>query len=255
MVCVHIISIKVLNGKLHIGGTIFAGLVILPCMALTLLYNDDRFMYSIFFTCSTLLSLVAPLFTLKNVKRINVLYISLLYFGVSSALAASCRWIFRIFINNDFVMNILNILLLCVLLAACYIFSITPVFYNIRRYINLISTKIKILILVLVWSSSIFTFFVSELFNAYPRIWYLILAELSAAAIIISIGFILPLFIVSSSLNASYKAEVERRDLQMQEQINRYREFLRENEDIRWFEHDVNYVILSIIDKLEKNDT
>jgi len=128
------------------------------------------------------------------------------------------------------------------------------VFHKIKRNVQLVSLKIKILLLVSVWFSSAFAISVSELANAYPRTLQLTLAELSAAAVIICIGIIWPLYIISYSLNISYQAEMRLLDLQMQAQDDHYKEFLQANEDLRSFKHDFDQMTLGIIGCAKNDD-
>lgn len=251
---VHIISSRLLNGRIHVKRAIVAFLLILPFIALALLFQEDP-LADIFIICAILLSYFAPLFTLKDIKKIKIIYISLLYFGASSTFIISCRWILLIFTDDIFIRIIADVIIHGILLAVCILFSRNSVFYRAKQYIDLISMKLKILLLVSVWVSDFFALSISSYAIQHPRTFSLTLSELSAAALIILGGIMWPFIIVGNSLSASYKAALNSLDGQMQSQLKQYEFMIKANESIRKFKHDFDNVKVGLVSHLQNNDS
>lgn len=250
---VHIISIKLLGGKLRVKGVIAAGLLILPFLILTFVFTGDP-LRDVFVLCTTFFGYIAPIFTLKNIKKIKIIYIAFLYFAISFALATSCLWIIQIFTTNNLILMIADVLLHCLLLALCIVFSTNFVFSKAKQYIDLISIKLKTLLLVSVWLSNAFALFISAYAFESQRTLSLTLAEVFAASIIIMVGIMWPLIIVGNSLNASYKADLDSLDGQMHAQVKQYELMAKANQDIRQFKHDFKNLRAGLTVHLQSGD-
>lgn len=250
---VHIILIRLLGGKLNIKSTVFASSLLFLFVVSAFLFAENPF-GNVFIICTTLLSYTTPLFTLKNVKKLRIVYITLLYFGVSSTLMISCKWILQIFTPDILIEIATSIMLHCILLVICILFSINSVFYRAKQYIGLIPMKLKGLLLVSVWASDAFAFSFSNYAFQHPRTLTLTFSEISAAAIIILVGIMWPFIIVGNTLNTSYKAALDNMDGQMQSQLKQYELMIKANENTRKFKHDFNNLKIGLTGHLQNND-
>jgi hypothetical protein len=255
LLSVHIVSIKVFNGRLQAQRAVVLGFAFLLCVAGALLLDIENHFFDAAYFINILISYITPLFTIKNVKRARIIYFSLLYFGVTYTLIASFRWVVQLFSLDATLRFASNILIQCALLLACILLSKHPIFSATKQYIELITLKAKILLLGSVSLSVIFTFSVSELAVAASRTPFLTIAELSSAALIIMVGIMWPLIFISNSLNTCYKSDMKHLDEQMQLQTKHYEDFIQANEDIRKFKHDFDHLMFGIIGHANNGDT
>ena len=251
---IHVISVRLLGGKFNVKKAALAACVVLSWIFCTFLFLGSP-LGRVFFMCATLTGCVMPLITLSGIGKVKVIYITLLYTGVSGTLAISGMWIIQIFTMDTLLWEGLNIVIQCALLAACVIFSVNSVFYKAKRYIDLIPMKLKVLLLFSVWLSNGFAISLSSYALQYPRTFALTFAECSAAAIIILVGVMWPLIIIGNSLNASYKTALDNLDAQIQAQVRQYEFVIQANEDIRRFRHDFENLKLGLTGHLQNGDT
>lgn len=251
--CEHIVLVRIFNGKLCTKRTITSFLIIALCISVSVHYMGSSF-GDIFAFCSTLLSYVAPLYTIQKIKKKRIAYITLLLFGISYALITSCLWIARIATSDTHLLIFIDIMLQCILLAICIIFSSHSVFYRAKQYINLVPTRLKVLFLVSVWTSGTFALFFSAYIATDTRSLPLILTELSAIALIFLVGITWPFILVANSLNASYKAAIDRMDGQIQAQVKQYEVIIQANKDIRKFKHDFENLKIGLNGHLQNSD-
>jgi sensor histidine kinase YesM len=251
---VHITSLKIFGGKLLVARAIIFGLFIISLVSLGVIFNE-HILGNLFVLCSTLLAYVTPMCTIGCIKKIRIIYFSLLFFASMGLLGSVSRWIVDIFMPNNIVRLIIAILLQCALLAVCIMFSKDLVFRKATQYIDLIVLKTKVLLLISVWFSFAFAFFISQFAASSPRTLQLTLIEIFAAAIIMSVGIIWPCFLLSSSLNMSYRFEMARLNEQLQAQILHYKDFLQTNENIRIFKHDFDNMITGLIGHANNKDS
>ena len=249
---VHIISIRVLGGKLYIRGLVFSLSLVLPCAALTFL-NTGSHLGDILIICVTLLGYASPLFTLKEIKKIKILYVSLLYAGASNALVVAFAWLL---LTADIkIKTIVDIIFQCVLLALCVIFSKNSVFHRAKQYIELISTRLKVLLLTSIWIGTLFALFFSSYISSAPPTILSFLISFLAIGLIMSIVLMWPFILISSAMNASYQAALEILDGQIQAQVKQYELAVQANEDIREFKHDFQNLKIGLTNYLRNYDT
>ena len=249
----HILVIKIFRGKLRVKTAILFFLLLSASAALTVsrLYEPS---VAIFVVLSVLLSYAAPLFTLGNMEKKRLLYITLLYFGVSYILIASCRWVVKIITEEVNALIAAGIAVQVILLILCVVFSKNAVFSKAKRYIDMISVKLKVFLLISVWFNVVFAFFFSSYVSGHPRTLPLILTELSAAAIIISVGTMWPFIILGHSLNVTYKSALDRLDGQIQAQVKHYELVIQANKDVRGFRHDFRNLKVGLAAHLQNGD-
>jgi hypothetical protein len=250
---VHIILIRIFNGRLKFK----RGVVILAPFLLLVSFSiifTDGLLWDFCVVVITLLAGLIPLYTLGNIYKSQIVYISLLYYGASYSIAASFRWIIQLFTPDIFTRMVVNAVLYAFFLAICVLFSFNFVFYRAKQYITLISMKLKVLLLTSVWISTAFALFLSLFAEVNERTPHLVFAELSAAAMIFTVGIMWPFMIVGSSLNVSYKAALSRLDGQIRAQVRQYELVLRANKDIRRFKHDFNNLKVGLARHLRDGD-
>ncbi|MDR1753780.1 MAG: GHKL domain-containing protein [Eubacterium sp.] len=253
LTCVHIIVIKLFNGKLHKQKSFVAIPIIFICVVFVLLSSNTPIEDAVTVSITPLIFII-PLITICNVKKVKVLYVSLLYYGVSITLVAAVKWIMQVFTTAILARTIVDIFLHIFLLVICLVFSFNSVFYKAKRHIDFISMKLKLFLLISVWLSDAFAFFIYSYAVNVPRTIHLALAEWAAAAIIIFVGILWPFILVGNSLNVSYKAAISQLDEQIQAQVKQYEFVVQANNDIRRFRHDFENIRLGLVGHLQNSD-
>jgi len=254
---IQLIFTRILGGKFRVGRAAFSFLLLLPCMILPQFY--DSYFVDILIACGTLLAYCVPIFTVQNVKKGRLAYFALLYWGVSSVLAASFSWVTRIFTSDERALIYVAIAIQIILLTICIPVSSKSVSHKVKQYMNAIPLRLKVMLLVSIGVSTLLVYCISAFFvelpPAYMKTRTIALFVVTMVATAILIGVMWPLIIVSHTLNTGYKSALLQADGQMQAQIKRYELIRQANENLRRFKHDFDHLTVGISRFLKSSDT
>ncbi|MCL2695890.1 MAG: ATP-binding protein [Clostridiales bacterium] len=192
-------------------------------------------------------------------KKGRLAYFALLYWGVSSVLAASFSWVTRIFTSDERALIYVAIAIQIILLTICIPVSSKSVSHKVKQYMNAIPLRLKVMLLVSIGVSTLLVYCISAFFvelpPAYMKTRTIALFVVTMVATAILIGVMWPLIIVSHTLNTGYKSALLQADGQMQAQIKRYELIRQANENLRRFKHDFDHLTVGISRFLKSSDT
>ena len=241
---IHVILLS-FNGRLSKRGMVASLFVVLPLFWLSLFPQTlaGKVSVSLFVP----LGIMLPLITVKGIKKTQILYISLFYIGFSSAAVMPFVWLTSSFIPDPapsmFVSAILNI----VLTAFCLYLSKKGILREILRHTNLVSKRIKIIILLSIWICALLIFLMAELFYELPRTGPLNLIQILVALVISIIGISEPLLIINNITGTYYKIVSSSIQKQMEQQVKYYERLYQTDDELRRFKHDYKNLQIGLI--------
>ena len=248
---IHVILLS-FNGRLSKRGMVASLFVVLPLFWLSLFPQTlaGKVSVSLFVP----LGIMLPLITVKGIKKTQILYISLFYIGFSSAAVMPFVWLTSSFIPDPapsmFVSAILNI----VLTAFCLYLSKKGILREILRHTNLVSKRIKIIILLSIWICALLIFLMAELFYEFPRTGPLNLIQILVALVISIIGISEPLLIINNITGTYYKIVSSSIQKQMEQQVKYYERLYQTDDELRRFKHDYKNLQIGLISHLKSNN-
>lgn len=250
---IHILSVRILKGKLRTTICIVAFFPIGISMGL-LLFLNDKFLTDLFVIFVTVLCCITPLFTVRSIKKIKIVYLTFLHYGVSTTIVLLIRWITDVVLVSNMANIIIDVIVHVLLLVICALLSVKSIFYKAQNHIKEINNKLKILLLISIWMSNFFILLFSNYTTRYPRTITLIVAEGAAIGIVALIGILWPFIIIGNSLNTSYKNTINQLDEQIHAQVKQYEFVVQANNDIRRFRHDFENIRLGLVGHLHNSD-
>ena len=258
LINIHLLAIRLLGGKMRKGVAALFLLLLAPLTALSFFFVGDSRL-EILIPCITVLCYITPLFTVKDVGKATISYFVLLYLGVASTLLASCAWIARFFSVNAQWLTYIMIAVQLTLLITCLTLSVRSAFYRAKRHLEMISRRLKFMLLISVWFSALLVFLLSEFYATFPREYLsvntLVFIACAIVATVVLIGVMWPFIIVSNTLNASYKSALHQADAQIHAQLKRYELIHETNENLRKFKHDFKNFKIGLQVFLRSSDT
>ncbi|MDR0310657.1 MAG: GHKL domain-containing protein, partial [Acidobacteriota bacterium] len=253
LLIVHIISVRILNGRLLPVRAVLVGILLLPAPILAGIHANDIY-GDAFYILGAVLGCAAPLVTVGGIPKIRRLYICLLCFGISNMVFTLCRWVLQI-AETDFPVKLLTYAIIqIVLLLGCLLFTANSVFYKAKQYIETVPLKWKVLLIVSVWLNVGFAWVLSEYTADSQASIFLMPAVCFAAANILLAGVMWPLIIFGNALNVSFKESLYRLEEQVQAQVRHYERFLQANSELRKFKHDFDNILLGLIGHVQSGD-
>jgi len=250
LINIHILLTGVLNGKLKKGPFIILfSLILLPSIAISFFPQIpiDTLITSIL--CMAFIYLI-PLFTVSGLAKTQMLYVSLFYVGLTTALITPGIWIVSALDLNLNFWYLIELFIHIMMLTLCILMAKGRLFTNISQII-LIPMSQKIILLLAIWSSTFVAYFLSQLFDDYRGDPMLLVIQLLCAALVIMIGVICPLWIAGSISSIYYRTLSSAAEKQIQRQIHQYEVLTQADYSIRKFRHDFKHLRLSLARNLE----
>jgi hypothetical protein len=256
LINIHLILVFLLHGKLK-KRVAFALVLFLfvPVILLAVIFQNKNLVLDfLFWSVCFLLCFIIPLFSIKNVSKKSIFYISLLYIGLSMSLVSSLRWIasaVRADSASHIIINVFaNLLLLTLVLLMCKSHKNK----NIPLY-EFTSKGIKGVLLFSVYLSVFSANFTSVMFTQFPREPYVITIEILTALLIILLGVMCPVLIVNSSFRTYYQSLSANMEKQICAQVKHYELLTEMNKDVQKFKHDFENLKIGLKKHLADKDT
>lgn len=248
---IHVILLS-FNGRINKRGLLGSLFVVLPILALSLF--PQMLIGQISVILLVPLGIILPLITIKGLKKAQIVYISLFYCGFSSATVMPFVWLVSSFISDPvpsmFVSAIFNI----ALTVLCLYLSKKEILKEILKHANLVSKRIKVIILFSIWLCAFLVFLMAELFYEFPKTGPLILIQVLVALVVSIIGISEPLLIINNITGAYYKSISNSIRKQMEQQVKYYERLYQADEELRRFRHDYKNLRIGLISQLKSNN-
>jgi hypothetical protein len=241
LVNINLILILFLNGKLKkkVAFILILFLFIPVILLATILSGNNPYINISFWMLCSLLCFIIPLITIEHISKKSILYIFLLYIGLSGSIVSASKWIALTVHVQEYNTNIIiasiftnSLLFILVLLA------FNKLKANKIAIYDLIPKSIKMILLFSVYLSAILVDFTSMIFFPFPREPYVIAIEILIAILIILLGVMCPILIVNSSFRTYFQSLSANMESQIDAQVKHYELLTERNRDIRNFKHD-----------------
>jgi hypothetical protein len=200
-----------------------------------------------------LFCIAAPMFSVHELKKKTILYITLVYIGFSMAIVSPFLWIAGVFnlgeSSNalDILIN-LSLLLLCVFTAKGKILSRTVIgFMSMPKYVrNLLGAAF--------WVYSAFVTFASTFFRTHADIPNIAVLEFLSAMVVLLISIMCPLMIAHSISDAISKSQITMMSRQVKAQAEHYAASAKVDGNMRIFRHDFRHLKIGLTELLRERD-
>ena len=253
IVNIHILLVGVLGGRLLVRrglALFFTG--VLPCLILVNIPESP--FWDIAYALCFLWVFVLPLLTVRGVAKRQILYVSFFFTGLASAFAASCLWVVGLFYVGFGVLYAVSAILHAAMTVVCVLIAKKILFSKVARYIFLIPRRQKAFMLTCIWGGTIMAFLLIEMFYEFPVSIYLVVIQIICAVILVIVGILCPLWIAGTISSMHYQAVSDAAQKQIENQVQRYQQFIQANQDIRQFRHDFDNSKVAVLSHLKRGD-
>lgn len=254
LINIHIILTRLLPGKLRKKtALILFVLAVLPCILIAYLYSDVLIGQMAISAC-TLLSFIMPLFTVRGVRKGQILYVSSFYIGLILALFSLIAWVINLKADES-ILILIDIAANFFMLIMCILVATGRIFKQVSKNITLIPRRLKIGLLISMWVSGLAAFYSPFVFSQYPYTKDMIFLQILIAVLILLMGVMFPLLIANSMSSAYYKSILAGIEKQMEVQAKHYELIAKANDDLRKFKHDFKNLRIGLMSFLKNRDT
>lgn len=253
LVSTHLILTTASPGVIRRRGLLIGILLYIPSAIGSFVFTGSAIGIVSFLIC-TLLPFVAPLFTIRGLRKRTVIYITLLYIGFSG---------FFVFIFNSLAMTVgfsstgrivIDAIANILLLSGCIQAGRKRILPNIYNDFMVLDTRIKVLLMVSVWLGTAFANFFAGVFRSIPRSPFVTLTELLAYALVLLVFIICPMMTASNVANSYNAKMLAVADKHAKAQAAHYAVVTKANEDIRKFKHDADNLRIGLAQLLAVGD-
>lgn len=238
------------------GGKITKSFLCCPISSLILIVFLEYINYLdiLFFLCDIVLYFILPLILIKNLRKSQIIYVSLATIGFFSFINVSTSFISTL-INPDFADTgfgniIVNILLTAITALIC---TQPKKGSSITNVLSL-SKSVKIVLVFFVWELLILSTSLTVLL-LQTDIKPIISFTCFIIFLIIIVSCIVVYLLIMNNLKSTYYKSI---NLNIQNNINKqvkhYEQLYKANENLRKFKHDFNNLKIGLIAHLKSND-
>lgn len=188
-----ILLVKILNGKLSFRRiVVFFSIISFPLIILIIIKQ--------YIIVSLIVTYVFPIYTIKEMKKAIILYITTLYQAIVLSITSSVLLLVNIFCEYDSIKYIIDIFLNLNILIILIFISKKKTKTAIQNFLRFTNKGIKLLIIITLYTSGILSIILSYIPEMTSfNIWYRILSFLFISIIII-LCLIYPICISNMSL-------------------------------------------------------
>ena len=243
---IHILLIYVFSGILRRKLTLaLIAILYVPNVAVSFLSSNTT-AWQVSSALVTWLPLFLPLVTVSGIRKLTVLYTTLLYVGFSAFIVFIFNSIAQLLgyaLIGRFVADVLaNILLFVV----CLLIGKRKILPNIYSDFAVLTTRFKALILISILVGTAFANFFAALFSAIPRTSLASATEFLAYVLSALVFVMCPIMTAGSVANAYNKRMLTVADKQIKAQAAHYALVTKITSDLRTFKHDFNNIRIGI---------
>lgn len=200
------------------------------------------------------MEILLPILSIKGIRISGKIYVSLFYMGFTSALVMPLAWVFSSFVSAHTLIMGISAVFNIALTVLCIYLSKKGILGDIVRHADLVSKRIKIIILISIWTCALLIFLMAELFYEFPKTGPLILIQVLVALVISIIGISEPLLIINNIAGAYYKSISSSIRKQMEQQVKYYDRLYQTDNELRRFKHDYKNLRIGLISQLKNNN-
>ncbi len=255
MISIMSVLVFYFNAVINLRRFLFVFILVgLPLLIYQSVYLESFFGLLIGLINIILYYILIPLISLNNISKKAIIYAMLFYVCATGAIIISVLWIESSLNINESVQAITDMLLELFFCVIVIILRNNRTIKAFTRTIVLLPKHIKISLLGYIFIASTIASFLSDFSHDYPDTLDMKLIQILTASCLIFIGILLPILVSGGISNMYFKKTVDNAERQMREQVARYEQSIRKNEEIRKFRHDFKNMQVGLVSLLEKND-
>lgn len=246
----HILLCKVLEGRLR-RKTAMICLIVLVCTAIASLLSGYHLVAEVL---SLPVVILLPLLTVTRIPKRTILYVGLLYGGLTSIVLYCTLWVVAIFTPEEWPVILVNTILDIGWLCLFSAMAAQKISNKIFRQLDLLSGGLKGLVLAFLWCGSVLMEIMRTLFEHFWQIDNPITLQITSAILVALICICCPVLIINYFSNVHFKNLSKNMTQQVEAQVKHYQQMAQANADIRAFRHDFKNLQIGLQQHLNDKD-